>query len=408
MKKYFMWLFSPFYPWELRVNVYLSAEYTIVKIPGRLNNSREASDMENTNSPAAAADIGNWTEAVEDLVHDGQVEKAISLLETVVSKLETDSKLGQLSAALLDLSKLYANQGLSIKADETRSRAFLLEQISLPFSHQMKDADDANKSSKESRGKGISEYSNLESSSDLQGDGSKQGGSSVDDWEAIADRDPNELLSPSSLPEVSNLSLQDSKVQAPKRRGRGTFLYQKYGLYSDEQSEGRKFDYSDDDVSDSTEGSSHSVNLKYGTSHVLVLADFPKSTRTTDLEKLLEKHKDQVAIRWVNDEVALAVFRTPSEALEASSSIEWPFSKHILNEDDELLKSIPPRDLEPPRQRPRTSARTAQRMIAQSIGIKLPSDFGSRELRRQEEARKNRIVARQNKKGDAWGDDDTN
>nr|GMD69589.1 R3H and coiled-coil domain-containing protein 1 isoform X1 [Ipomoea batatas] len=228
------------------------------------------------------------------------------------------------------------------------------------------------------------------------------------DWEAIADRDPNELLSPSSLPEVSNLSLQDSKVQAPKRRGRGTFLYQKYGLYSDEQSEGRKFDYSDDDVSDSTEGSSHSVNLKYGTSHVLVLADFPKSTRTTDLEKLLDKHKDQVAIRWVNDEVALAVFRTPSEALEASSSIEWPFSKHILNEDDELLKSIPPRDLEPPRQRPRTSARTAQRMIAQSIGIKLPSDFGSRELRRQEEARKNRILSRQNKKDDAWGDDDTN
>lgn len=83
------------------------------------------------------------------------------------------------------------------------------------------------------------------------------------DWEAIADRDPNELLSPSSLPEVSNLSLQDSKVQAPKRRGRGAFLYQKYGLYSDEQSEGRKFDYLDDDVSDSTEGSSHSLNCKF-------------------------------------------------------------------------------------------------------------------------------------------------
>ncbi|XP_019199364.1 PREDICTED: coiled-coil domain-containing protein R3HCC1L isoform X2 [Ipomoea nil] len=250
---------------------------------------------------------------------------------------------------------------------------------------------------------------NLEISSNLQDDGSKQRGSPVDDWEAIADRDPNELLSPSGLPEVSSLSLQDSKVQAPKRRGRGTFLYQKDELYSDEPSEGSKYDYSDDDVSHSTEGSSHSLNLKYGTSHVLVLADFPTSTRTTDLEKLLEKHKDQVVIRWVNDKVALAVFRTPSEALEASSSIQWPFSMHILNEDDELLKSIPPRDLEPPRQRPRTSARAAQRMIAQSIGIKLPSDFGSRELRRQEEARKNRILSRQNKKDDAWGtDDDTN
>lgn len=64
-------------------------------------------------------------------------------------------------------------------------------------------------------------------------------------------------------------------------------------------------------------------------------------------------------------------------------------------------------DLEPPRRRPQTSARTAQRLIAQSMGIKLPStDFGSREYRRQEEARKNRIVSRQNLKHDAWGDDE--
>lgn len=44
----------------------------------------------------------------------------------------------------------------------------------------------------------------------------------------------------------------------------------------------------------------------------MVLADFPPSTKTNDLEKLLEKFKDDVAIRWVNDIVALAVFRTPS------------------------------------------------------------------------------------------------
>lgn len=91
--------------------------------------------MENTTS-AAAADIANWTEAVEDLVDDGQFDKAISLLETVVSKLETDSKSDQLSAALLDLSKLYATQGLSIKADEASSRAFLLKQQSLPLSQE--------------------------------------------------------------------------------------------------------------------------------------------------------------------------------------------------------------------------------------------------------------------------------
>lgn len=55
------------------------------------------------------------------------------------------------------------------------------------------------------------------------------------------------------------------------------------------------------------------ISVRYGTNHVLILADFPPSTRTTDLEKLFEKFRDRgVVIRWVNDAVALAVFRTPS------------------------------------------------------------------------------------------------
>ncbi|KAL6340992.1 hypothetical protein AAG906_032104 [Vitis piasezkii] len=63
--------------------------------------------------------------------------------------------------------------------------------------------------------------------------------------------------------------------------------------------------------------------------------------------------------------------------------------------------------LEPPRQRPETSARTAGRLIAQAMGMKLPStSFGSRELKKQEAARKQRIVARKILKDDAWGSDD--
>lgn len=57
------------------------------------------------------------------------------------------------------------------------------------------------------------------------------------DWEAIADREPSELLSSECLPGVSNLSLEDSKVEAPKRRGRGTFSYRKTELYSDRLSD---------------------------------------------------------------------------------------------------------------------------------------------------------------------------
>lgn len=63
------------------------------------------------------------------------------------------------------------------------------------------------------------------------------------------------------------------------------------------------------------------VVARYGMSHVLVLADFPPSTRTTDLEKVFEKFRDQgVVIRWVNDTVALAVFRNPSIGMLLSTS----------------------------------------------------------------------------------------
>jgi hypothetical protein len=56
------------------------------------------------------------------------------------------------------------------------------------------------------------------------------------------------------------------------------------------------------------------ISAKYGTGHVLVLSHFSPSTRTTDLEKIFEDIKNcDFVIRWVNDTVALAVFRTPAE-----------------------------------------------------------------------------------------------
>ncbi|RVX22950.1 hypothetical protein CK203_008269 [Vitis vinifera] len=80
-----------------------------------------------------------------------------------------------------------------------------------------------------------------------------------------------------------------------------------------------------------------------------------------------------------------------------------------LNSNKRSCLVLPSSDeyLEPPRQRPETSARTAGRLIAQAMGMKLPStSFGSRELKKQEAARKQRIVARKILKDDAWGSDD--
>lgn len=65
------------------------------------------------------------------------------------------------------------------------------------------------------------------------------------------------------------------------------------------------------------------IVARYGTGHVLVLADFPPSTRTSDLEKIFEKFRDRgVVIRWVNDTIALAVFRNPSIGM-LLSTFHW-------------------------------------------------------------------------------------
>ncbi|KAI3775959.1 hypothetical protein L1987_45719 [Smallanthus sonchifolius] len=232
---------------------------------------------------------------------------------------------------------------------------------------------------------------------------------SEDDWEAVADRAPDDLLSPQCLPDVSTLTLEDKKSKTLVRRGRGTFSYQKHGLYSDQHSGGPIEGNSvNQDVSSTSEGDEQTRDLKYGTRHALVLEDFQPSMTTSGLENMLEKFNyHNVVIPWVNNTTALAVFRTPAIAvgLEACNSIKCPFTVRVLGESDVLLNCIPERDLEPPRQRPKTSARTAQRLIAHGMGMKLPStSFGQKELREQEEARRQRIVSRQNLKDDAWGD----
>ena len=75
----------------------------------------------------------NWSEAVEDLVAAGEIESAISLLESVISKRDTlnsseSASQLQLASALMDLAKLYSSKGFSLKADELEARASLIKQ----------------------------------------------------------------------------------------------------------------------------------------------------------------------------------------------------------------------------------------------------------------------------------------
>ncbi|XP_004291672.1 PREDICTED: coiled-coil domain-containing protein R3HCC1L isoform X2 [Fragaria vesca subsp. vesca] len=357
----------------------------------------------------ARAEEDNWSEAVEDLVTSGDTDAAISVLESVISNLENkglpDSGPPELASALSDLAELYSSKGFSLKADDLQSRASLIK-----LRHSSSSTSGVATEKQSSMPGKHSTDGHLEKSTKSQ-DSSACNGASDDDWEAIADRTPDELLSSQSLPGVSKLSLEDTKVQAPKRRGRGTFAYKKHELYSDQLSS--KIVVDNDSLEEESEchnleGGEETRNSKYGTRHILVLAGFPPSTRTMELENLFKDFRDHgVVIRWVNDTVALAVFQTPAIALEARNHIQCSMTVRVLNEDDTLLSSISPKDLEPPRQRPKTSARTAQRLIAHGMGLKLPSTaFGSRDLKEQENDRRSRIVTRQKLKDDAWGGDE--
>ncbi|KAI3984904.1 hypothetical protein MKX01_004672 [Papaver californicum] len=347
----------------------------------------------------------NWSIEVEDLVDNGNTKGAISLLESVIDRLETlnssSSSINmKLATALTDLANLYSSQGFSLKADHLQSRSFLIKQKN---AHKIKNNDFGNNRVLDSVSSTVSA---CDGSAALSDEG-------ADDWESIADLPVDEILTPAPIHDIgiSKLTLEDSKPEiTTKRRGRGAFMYKKNSLYSDQQTNSVNSGYSDDD--DEAGQSNSDEKLKsgisnFGTSHVLVLADFPPSTKTMELEKLFESFKDRgFVIRWVNDTVALAVFRTPSNAFEACSNVHASFKIHVLDENNSLLSSISARDLEPPTPRPKTSVRTAQRLIAQGMGRKLSTEtFGSAELRKQEEARKNRIVTRQILKDEAWGDD---
>ncbi|XP_031387800.1 uncharacterized protein LOC116200943 isoform X2 [Punica granatum] len=293
---------------------------------------------------AAAGDAStscSWSEEVEDLLAAGDRDAAISLLESAVSELtsqeESSSTCLQLSSALQELARIYSAAGFSLKADQLHSRALVVKQRALHASSpsgtrdvgvdgkekDLKGVEDAETNagvvcrSSIPEGSTSSLKGHAEQSMELPGSGndaSLSNGVSDDDWEAIADREPNDLLPSECLPDLSKVSLEDEKPHGPKRRGRGTFSYKKHELYSDQLSDDSANDEEKDEHSrvnsEENAGDKHS---KYGTHHVLVLTDFPPSTKTMELEKLLEDFRGRgVVIRWVNDTTALAVFRSPA------------------------------------------------------------------------------------------------
>lgn len=78
----------------------------------------------------------------------------------------------------------------------------------------------------------------------------------ITDWEAMADRSADELLpsvSAQCLSGVSDLKLESTKSQTPKRRGRGTFSYDTYELYSDQILDNSVIDEKDEETQHTAE-----------------------------------------------------------------------------------------------------------------------------------------------------------
>ncbi|KAF8397981.1 hypothetical protein HHK36_016907 [Tetracentron sinense] len=231
-----------------------------------------------------------WSEAVEELVDRGDIDGAISLLESVISKLETPNSSQsdlQLASALGDLANLYSSRGFSLKSDELQTRAFLIKQRPQQI-HPLCDLDTAkmNDLGENRVSPSDASLSNACNASDDGVQASRRCLGDYDankeivatmnktnlqqwrkmekkkkvllieatavaqdlDWEAIADHALNQFFSPQDEVGVSKLSLEDTEIRTPKRRGRGTFLYGKDGLYSDQQADVSIGGESDDEV----------------------------------------------------------------------------------------------------------------------------------------------------------------
>jgi hypothetical protein len=135
---------------------------------------------------------------------------------------------------------------------------------------------------------------------------------------------------------------------------------------------------------------------------------------TKDLENLVKPYSSQgVSIRWVDDSTALAVFCTPSLARQALAGIHDPhFKVQRYSEGSAMISRSSQNDLEPPAQRPATSARVAQRMIAGALSkqgvsnnLRAKSRANAEQARIQELERKQRLLTRHQLRDEAWGDD---
>ncbi|KAK4772679.1 hypothetical protein SAY86_014454 [Trapa natans] len=180
----------------------------------------------------------SWSEEVVDLMAAGNSDAAISRVEILLSELSSrkpsSSTVLHLSSAPQDLARIYSSAGFYLEVDQLHARALIVKECAL---HPPLPSGTRNYWWFYSvigfvfhQNAYCLSYDNVEPLKELPRigkDASISNVSSHDDWEAMANCEPNDLLPIPShyLSELSKLSVDDKKPHGPKRHGRGTFSY---------------------------------------------------------------------------------------------------------------------------------------------------------------------------------------
>ncbi|XP_022973512.1 R3H and coiled-coil domain-containing protein 1-like isoform X3 [Cucurbita maxima] len=382
--------------------------------------------------------IHDWREISDDLVASGDTYAAISLIQSVIRYLHTtdlSDRVLRLAIALSHLSSLYASISPVFLVDDIEPKASK-SQVSSSVGDAKIVEDDRPSPSSDSVDEASVQTGNLDHIRESTNRAQSYIGSWDDDdedWETRTDRLPCDFVRRKREQQyLAEFRGKETKYRTTRQYGKGKFVWRKCEPCSDKLSDSSTIinDTNSKDASQVLEAENAPQVLEgehapqvlkgedspqvlqgedspqvfpqvlqakdaprvlkhYGTRHVLVLADLPPSTRTIELERLLGRCMNSgVLLRWVNESVVVVVFQTPSAALEALNRIRSPFTARILDENDTLLSSISPSDLEPAKLRPKTDVRTARRLIAQGLGLRFPdfpTAFALKGLRKLEE-----------------------
>jgi len=112
-------------------------------------------------------------------------------------------------------------------------------------------------------------------------------------------------------------------------------------------------------------------------SHLVELADFPKTYKTLDLEKALSTFQGKFNLKWVDDTHCIAIFCDHQLAMQALD-LQNPFMRvnpisMASKSSQEMARGVKDKP-EPYKPRPKTSSLLAKRMITGALGIKNPSE----------------------------------